>query len=94
MAGKQTSVFLVSILLFSLVSHVPASDESEPVAQFGIGFDEVVIVDASDGLLEPRDLEFHPGRTNELWIANRGDDSMTIVHNTGLENQTSETRED
>ena len=94
MAGKQTSVFLVSILLFSLVSHVQASDESEPVAQFGIGFDEVVIVDASDGLLEPRDLEFHPGRTNELWIANRGDDSMTIVHNTGLENQTSETRED
>ena len=94
MAGKQTSVFLVSILLFSLVSHVQASDESEPVPQFGIGFDEVVIVDASDGLLEPRDLEFHPGRTNELWIANRGDDSMTIVHNTGLENQTSETRED
>ena len=94
MAGKQTSVFLVSILLFSLVSHVQASDESEPVAQFGIGFDEVVIVDASDGLLEPRDLEFHPGRTNELWIANRGDDSMTIVHNTGLENQSSETRED
>ena len=94
MAGKQTSVFLVSILLFSLVSHVQASDESEPVAQFGIGFDEVVIVDASDGLLEPRDLEFHPGRTNELWVANRGDDSMTIVHNTGLENQTSETRED
>ena len=94
MAGKQLSVFLVSVILFSLVSHVQASEESDYVAQFGTGFDEIVVVDSSDGLNDPRDLEFHPGRINELWIANRGDDSMTIVHNTGLENQTSETRED
>jgi len=94
MSGKQISVFLVTVILFSLVSHVQASEESEVVAQFGTGFDEVVVVDSSDGLFDPRDLEFHPGRVNELWIANRGDDSMTIVHNTGLNNQTSETRED
>ena len=43
--------------------------------------------------LTPR-LEFHPGRVNELWIANRGDDSMTIVHDTGLDTQTSENRQD
>ena len=94
MSGKQISVFLVTVILFSLVSHVQASEESDVVAQFGTGFDEVVVVDSSDGLFDPRDLEFHPGRVNELWIANRGDDSMTIVHNTGLNNQTSETRED
>ena len=84
MAGKQTSIFILCILLFSLVSNVQASEESQVVAQFGTGFDEVVIVDSSDGLNDPRDLEFHPGRTDELWIANRGDDSMTIVHDTGL----------
>ena len=54
----------------------------------------MVIADTSDDLFDPRDLEFHPGRANELWIANRGDDSITIVHNTGLDNQFSENRQD
>lgn len=94
MARKQTSVFILSILLFSLVSNVQAADESQTIAQFGTGFDEVVIADSSDGLFDPRDLEFHPGRTDELWIANRGDDSISIIHDTGLNTQYSENRED
>ena len=94
MAPKRKSVVMLSILLFSLISNVQASEESTPVAQFGTGFDEVIIADTSDDLFDPRDLEFHPGRANELWIANRGDDSITIVHNTGLDNQTSENRQD
>ena len=94
MARKRTSLFILSILMFSLVSNVQASEESNIVNQFGTGFEEVVIVDSSDGLNDPRDLEFHPGRTDELWIANRGDDSMTIVHDTGLSTQNAETRED
>jgi len=94
MATKRKSVLILSILLFSLISNVQASEESTPVAQFGTGFAEVVIADTSDDLFDPRDLEFHPGRANELWIANRGDDSITIVHNTGLDNQTSENRQD
>ena len=57
-------------------------------------FNEVVIADASDDLDDPRDLEFHPGRANELWVANRATDSITIVHNTGLETQYSENRRD
>ena len=85
MAAKRKSVLILSILLFSLISNVQASEESTPVAQFGTGFTEVVIADTSDDLFDPRDLEFHPGRANELWIANRGDDSITIVHNTGLD---------
>ena len=70
MSGKQISVFLVTVILFSLVSHVQASEESDVVAQFGTGFDEVVVVDSSDGLFDPRDLN-STGRVNELWIANR-----------------------
>ena len=66
MARKQTSVFILSILLFSLVSNVQAADESQTIAQFGTGFDEVVIADSSDGLFDPRDLEFHPGRTQDV----------------------------
>ena len=62
--------------------------------QFGVGFNEVTIADSSDYLDDPRDLEFHPGRANELWIANRATDTITIVENTGLENQTSQNRAD
>ena len=94
MPVKRKSVLILSILLFSLISNVQASNDFEAVPQFGTGFDEVVIADGSDDLFDPRDLEFHPGRANELWIANRGDDSITIVHNTGLENQYSENRQD
>jgi hypothetical protein len=66
------------------------------VPQFGTGFDETIIASSSDGLNEPRDLEFHPGatRSDELWIVNRADDSMVIVHETGTSSQTSEKRLD
>ena len=94
MAVKRKSLLILSILLFSLISNVQASNDFDTVAQFGTGFEEVVFADSSDDLFDPRDLEFHPGRANELWIANRGDDSITIVHNTGLENQYSENRQD
>ena len=94
MGQKRLSVFIVSIFLFSLVSSVQASEDSDIVAQFGTGFDEVVIADSTDGLFDPRDLEFHPGRTDELWIANRGDDSISIIHDTGLDTQYSQNRED
>ena len=75
MAVKRKSLLILSILLFSLISNVQASNDFDTVAQFGTGFEEVVIADSSDDLFDPRDLEFHPGRANELWIANRGDDS-------------------
>ena len=94
MGQKRLSVFIVGIFLFSLVSSVQASEDGETVAQFGTGFDEVVIADSTDGLFDPRDLEFHPGRTDELWIANRGDDSISIIHDTGLDTQYSQNRED
>ena len=68
--------------------------EAEYVPQFGYSFEEVVIADSSDDLSDPTDLEFHPGRADELWVANKATDSITIVHNTGLESQTSEIRLD
>ena len=91
---KQVAISMLIVLLLSLPSHATAEGESDPVEKFGVGFNEFVIADASDALSSPRDLEFHPGRANELWIANRGTDSMTIVENTGLANQTSQNRED
>ena len=94
MTNKLASVLLLTILLFCLLPPVEASEETAAVPQFGIGFDEVVIADSSDALSDPRDLEFHPGRANELWIANRATDSITIVQNTGLESQTSQNRQD
>lgn len=72
------------------------STDNTLVKQFGLGFDETVIASTSDGLDIPRDLEFHPStdRSDELWIVNRADDSMVIVHNTGEPNQYSEERLD
>ncbi len=94
MVNKQVCIVLLGILLFSLPSHAVASKEATVVTQFGEGFNEVVIADSSDALSDPRDLEFHPGRANELWIANRATDSITIIENTGMENQTSQNRQD
>jgi hypothetical protein len=94
MVNKQAAILLLSILLFSIPSHATASKDAPLVEQFGTGFDEVVIADSSDALSDPRDLEFHPGRANELWVANRATDSITIIENTGLASQTSQHRQD
>ena len=96
MVRGRIGVFLVSVMLFSLISNVQANEESAQVAQFGTGFNEIVIADLTDGLDEPRDLEFHPNpaRSDELWIVNRADDAMVIIHETGTSSQTSEERLD
>jgi len=94
MANRRVSLLLLIVLLFYLPSHAVGNGDDSVVSQFGVGFDEVVIADSSDSLSDPRDLEFHPGRANELWIANRATDSITIVQNTGLENQISQNRQD
>ena len=94
MMRKQIVIFILLIFLFAAPSYATESKETEFVEKFGVGFNEVVIADSSDFLSDPRDLEFHPGRTNELWIANRASDSITIVENTGFDNQTSQHRKD
>ena len=94
MLKQRIALLLTCMLLFSVPSYATGSGANDPVEKFGNSFQETVIADASDDLDEPTDLEFHPGRTNELWIANQATDSITIVHNTGLDNQTSENRED
>jgi len=107
MNSKRISVMLIGILLLyapaSVVGDTNESDntytnystiDAEYVPQFGFSFVEVIISDISDNISSPTDLEFHPGRVNELWVANKATDSITIVHNTGLDNQTSETRLD
>ncbi len=94
MMERKVAFSLVFMLLFALPTYTTMAEEATTVEAFGDGFVETVIADASDDLDDPRDMEFHPGRVNELWIANRATDSITIVHNTGLDNQTSENRED
>ncbi len=94
MANRRVTLILLMVLMFYLPSHAVGNEGSPAVEQFGHAFEEVVIADSSDAINEPRDLEFHPGRANELWVANRATDSMTIVENTGLDNQTSQNRKD
>lgn len=94
MANRRVVLIILMVLLFYVPSNAVGNEGSPAVEQFGHVFEEVVIADSSDLLSEPRDLEFHPGTPNQLWIANRATDSITIVDNTGLENQTSENRRD
>ena len=94
MLRKQVVVLTLLLFLFSIPSYASDTDDPVVVEAFGVGFDEVIIADSTDFLDDPRDLEFHPGRANELWIANRATDSITIIENTGLENQSSQNRAD
>ena len=94
MLRRQTVVLVLLLLLFSIPTNASEAEDANIVEKFGAGFDEVVIADSSDDLDDPRDLEFHPGRANELWVANRATDSISIIENTGLSNQTSQNRAD
>ena len=107
MNSKRNSVLVFVFLLvngsFTVVADSNESDiidgfsstsEGEYIPQFGFSFEEEIISNATDDISSPTDLEFHPGRGNELWVANKATDSITIIHNTGLANQTAETRLD
>jgi hypothetical protein len=94
MGNRRVAILILMVLLLYVPLSAVGDASSPAVEQFGHTFEEVVVADSSDALLEPRDLEFHPGKVNELWIANRATDSITIVENTGMENQTSQNRRD
>ena len=66
--GEKTSALLITVLMIGVLGLFTSPVSSEQIvtppdtyiSQFGPGFDEVVIASSSDGLDEPRDLEFHP----------------------------------
>jgi hypothetical protein len=71
---------------------------SDVVPAFGDGSVGSITVDAlgstDDGLFVPRDLGFNPDVPGELWVVNRADDSVSIFHDVGTADQTSEHRID
>lgn len=52
------------------------------------------IVGPGSGLKTPRDLAFNPLRPDELWVVNKGDDSVVIVFDASTKARTTERRED
>lgn len=54
---------------------------------------EVILTDA-DGLNRPQDLAFDNAETDRLWIVNRRDFTVTIVHDASTPGRTAETRLD
>ena len=94
-------LMLISSTMLALVPVTEAEARSNHsgttnVEQFGSGFDETIIADASDSLNVPRDLEFHPNpsRAGELWVINRATDSMTIIFDAGEASQSTLNRKD
>jgi hypothetical protein len=53
-----------------------------------------LIADASSGLRTPRDLAFNPLRPDELWVVNRGDDSVVIIFAAPSDDRRTERRKD
>ena len=54
----------------------------------------VIVGDADDGLDVPRDLDFNPDGTGELWVINRADDSTVTWFDLGTEDEMSVKRID
>lgn len=65
------------------------------VPELGDGVaDFTVIGTAADGLANPRDLDFHPWRPDELWTVNEANDGVVIYFGAGTDAQSSEARVD
>src|SRR5687768_13556955 len=60
------------------------------VAEFGTTTSFTVVATSDDKLDFPRDLEFHPVRTNELWVANTDTDAITVLYDPDTEGMSSE----
>lgn len=80
------AVILAAVPLVTLAcAPVVEETEREGLGVLGFGTHDInevnvkTIVDADDGLREPRDLDFNPEVPGELWIVNRGDDSTVTV---------------
>lgn len=92
------SRMLAILGLCSLLGCPPIEDipEDEPTILFGDGSHSLqsisvtVLAESSDELNHPRDLAFHPERTNELWLVNRGDESLTVLFDPGTDDFRSE----
>ena len=60
--------YLLSILIISTISIA-----QNPIDVFLSGNNTFVLAgDVSNEIFEPRDLDFHPTRENELWVLNKG----------------------
>jgi hypothetical protein len=87
---------LLSVLLLAGCLSRPVEDESVAVPEFGHANSRslTVVGTDDDGLNVPRDLEFNPHSLDQLWVVNRGDDSISIFFDAGSEGQWVDWRQD
>ena len=83
-----------SLLILVLSVGVGCTPPVEPI--FGDGSHSLesvtltVIADSGDDLDVPRDIAFHPDRTDELWVVNQGDESVAVLFDAGTDDQEAE----
>lgn len=88
------------VWLIAAISIVACGAEEEPsVASTLLGDVSAkpkftLVASRDEGLWGPRDLGFHPEREGELWIVNKGDESVVIVFGATGEDRTYEKRRD
>jgi len=81
------------------VNNIPAFYKEAALNEYGKTTPKLVlIVDKSDNVNDPWDIDFHPFRANELWVLNKGTESSggttVTISNAGLPNQSAEFRKD
>jgi len=90
------SILVPIFALFLAACPPPGSgddDDATGVALLGDGTHSLesvqldLIADSSDGLAAPRDLEFHPIRTDEAWIVNQETEGVTVLLDAGTDDQ-------
>ncbi len=94
----RIAVALAALLPAACVT--PPVEEPEPqdkgLAVLGAGshgMDAVkmtTLVDAEDGLAGPRDLDFNPEVAGDVWVVNRIDDGVVLIHDVGTADQETE----
>ncbi len=95
--AKAGAVALLLLTASAGCAGVPDAPGDETAPIFGDGSHQLgsigltVVAESNDGLDIPRDLAFHPERQGELWIVNRGSESVTVLTDAGTAQRRAET---
>jgi sugar lactone lactonase YvrE len=96
LSALRDALAAAGLLLPALLLGTGCVPDDGPPPLFGDGthtLDSItltVIAERSDDLDEPRDIAFHPDRPDELWVVNRGDESLTVLFDPGTSDFESE----
>ena len=97
--GAASKISRESLVLSLLLLHALPRASCSCVPPFGSARTIVTVASSTKGLATPRDIQFHPMRPNELWVASADKEDATssglfVIENAGTKDQRSFTVRD